>query len=116
MMDAFQSDPRRDAISSNRHLNARLFAGAVAALLIVAGAFVWRITASTPPAQVAAIVSPAPPAKNPVLDELVETTKALEASQQQAVDQLQVLQELAHVAAGGSSQILRPGCGPQRQA
>jgi len=92
MMDAFQSAPRRDA--ANRQLNSRLLVGAVAALLIVAGAFAWRVTASPPPAQLAAVVSPAPPAKNPVLDELVETTKALEASQQQAVDQLQVLQQL----------------------
>jgi uncharacterized coiled-coil protein SlyX len=94
MMDALQSNPRRDAITSNRQINTRLFAGAVAALLIVTGAFVWRVTASSPPAQVATLVSPAPPAKNPVLDELVETTKALEASQQQAIDQLQALQDL----------------------
>jgi uncharacterized coiled-coil protein SlyX len=94
MMDAFQSD-RRDGAASNRQLNTRLLVGAVAALLIVAGAFVWRVTAAPPPAQVASqIVSPAPPVKNPVLDELVEATKALEASQQQAIDQLQALQEL----------------------
>src|SRR5207237_10182609 len=35
----------------------------------------------------------APDAKNPVLEELVEATKALGVSQQQAIDQLQVLQE-----------------------
>jgi len=95
-MDALQSEPRRTVNVSNRQLNTRLLVGAVAALLIVAGAFVWRVTATTTPlAQVASqTASPAPPAKNPVLDELVETTKALEASQQQAIDQLQVLQEL----------------------
>ncbi|UZE46799.1 hypothetical protein [Rhodopseudomonas sp. P2A-2r] len=66
---------------------------AAAALLIVGGAVVWRIGASstpTPslPAKVAAT------ARNPAIDELVGTTKALDASQQQVVDQLQIVQDL----------------------
>jgi uncharacterized coiled-coil protein SlyX len=65
----------------------------VAALLIVGGALVWRIganspTAPGPPAKVAAV------ARNPALDELVGTTKALDASQQQVVDQLQIVQDM----------------------
>jgi len=66
---------------------------ALAALLIVGGAVVWRISARDPatsaqPSRVAA----AP--RNPALDELVGTTKALDASQQQVVDQLQIMQDM----------------------
>lgn len=65
---------------------------AVAALLIVGGALVWRLgtnaAAPSPPAKVAAA------ARNPALDELVGTTKALDASQQQVVDQLQIVQDM----------------------
>jgi hypothetical protein len=99
MIDALPSDPRNNHTTATRQLHARLLVGAVAALLIVAGAFVWRMTVSSPPniapAQIAGpATNPAPPAKNPVLDELVEATKALESSQQQAIDQLQELQQL----------------------
>ena len=92
MIDALPSEPRKDSAAVTRHLDARLIAGAVLALLIVAGALAWRIT-SPPPAPVRPVANVAP-AKNPVLDELVETTKALQESQQQAIDQLQVLQQL----------------------
>jgi peptidoglycan hydrolase CwlO-like protein len=95
MIDALPSEPNKDSAAASRHLHRRLIVGAVAALLIVAGAFVWRMTASSPPAQIANVAtSPAPAARNPVLDELVEATKALETSQQQAIDQLQELQQL----------------------
>jgi hypothetical protein len=99
MIDALPSEPGNNSAAASRHLHSRLIVGAVAALLIVAGAFIWRITASSPPNTPAVqMASPAanstPPAKNPVLDELVEATKALESSQQQAIDQLQELQQL----------------------
>jgi septal ring factor EnvC (AmiA/AmiB activator) len=99
MIDALPSEPGNNSAAASRHLHGRLIVGAVAALLIVAGAFVWRLAASSPPAaapaQIAsAAANPAPPARNPVLDELVEATKALESSQQQAIDQLQELQQL----------------------
>jgi peptidoglycan hydrolase CwlO-like protein len=95
MIDALPSEPNRDSAAASRHLHRRLIVGAVAALLIVVGAFVWRMTASSPPTQMASVApSPAPAVRNPVLDELVEATKALESSQQQAIDQLQELQQL----------------------
>lgn len=46
-----------------------------------------------PPAPRSATTAVTAPAKNPVLDELVRTTRALNDSQQQAIDQLQVLQD-----------------------
>jgi hypothetical protein len=70
----------------------RVIVTAVAALLIVGGAMLWRIGSATPPAAVP--VKVAAPAKNPALDELVGTTKALDVSQQQVVDQLQVMQDM----------------------
>jgi hypothetical protein len=66
---------------------------AVAALLIIGGAVIWRIGAnSQTPAGPA--VKVAATSKNPAIDELVGTTKALDVSQQQVVDQLQVMQEM----------------------
>jgi septal ring factor EnvC (AmiA/AmiB activator) len=98
MIDALPFEPRKDSEAATRHIHGRLIGGAVAALVIVAAAFIWRITASPPAPIASALASPvagaAAAAKNPVLDELVEATKALEVSQQQAIDQLQVLQEL----------------------
>lgn len=65
---------------------------AVAALLIIGGAVAWRAGVnSQPPASPA---KAAVAAKNPAIDELVGTTKALDASQQQVVDQLQVVQDM----------------------
>jgi septal ring factor EnvC (AmiA/AmiB activator) len=93
MIDAFPSEPRKDSVAATRHAHRRLIVGAVAALMIVAGASVWRM-ASGPPPIASSATKPAEPARNPVLDELVETTKALEVSQQQAIDQLQELQQL----------------------
>jgi hypothetical protein len=65
---------------------------AVAALLIIGGAVIWRVGANSQPAASPAKVVAV--AKNPAIDELVGTTKALDASQQQVVDQLQVVQEM----------------------
>jgi hypothetical protein len=92
MIDAFPSEPHKDNAAATRHAHGRLIAGAVAALMIVAGAFVWRMASGSPPT--ASPATKAEPARNPVLEELVEATKGLEVSQQQAVDQLQELQQL----------------------
>jgi hypothetical protein len=91
MIDALPSEPGKDSEAATRHLHVRLIFGAMAALVIVAVAFAWRITNGPPVAAPVAVA--APPAKSPVLEELVEATKALEVSQQQAIDQLQVLQQ-----------------------
>jgi uncharacterized coiled-coil protein SlyX len=97
MIDAFPSEPCKDSVAATRHPHGRLIVGAAAALLIVTGAFVWRL-ASGPPTTATPIVKAAAPVTNPVtnpvLDQLVEATKALEISQQQAIDQLQELQQL----------------------
>jgi len=93
MIDAFPSEPRKDSVAVTGHAHGRLIVGAVLALMIVAGAFVWRM-ASGPPPTANPTTKVAEPARNPVLDELVEATKALEVSQQQAIDQLQELQQL----------------------
>jgi septal ring factor EnvC (AmiA/AmiB activator) len=66
---------------------------AVAALLIVVGAVVWRI-GSNSPATLSAPAKVVAAARNPAIDELVGTTKALDASQQQVIDQLQIVQDL----------------------
>ena len=65
---------------------------ALAALMIVGGAVVWRMGSSAP--VVATVPAKAAAARNPALDELVGTTKALDVSQQQVVDQLQVVQDM----------------------
>jgi len=81
-----------------------LIAGALAALLLVAGGVVWR-TFADPVAAPVPKVAAAQPAKtpvldqvvkNPALDQLVESVKALEFSQQETIDQLQVLQQLVN--------------------
>jgi septal ring factor EnvC (AmiA/AmiB activator) len=92
MIDALPSEPSKDSDAATRHLHVRMILGAMAALLIVAAAFAWRITNGPPPVATP-VANTAPPAKSPVLEELVEATKALEVSQQQAIDQLQVLQQ-----------------------
>jgi hypothetical protein len=93
MIDAFPSEPSKDQAAATRHSHSRLIVGAMAALVIVAGAFVWRVAGGAPTLASPTTIAAAP-AKNPVLDQLVEATKALEVSQQQAVDQLQELQQL----------------------
>jgi septal ring factor EnvC (AmiA/AmiB activator) len=101
MMDAAQCPPDRHPLLARRPPNTRLIAGAVAALLLLAAGLVWR-TLADPVAAPVAKVAAAQPAKtpvldqfvkNPALDQLVETVKALEFSQQEAIDQLQVLQQ-----------------------
>jgi uncharacterized coiled-coil protein SlyX len=86
MIDAFPSEPRKDSVAATRHSHGRLIVGAVAALLIVTGAFVWRL-ASGPPTAATPMAKASAPVTNPV-------TNPLEISQQQAIDQLQELQQL----------------------
>jgi hypothetical protein len=93
MIDAFPSEPSKDHAAATRLSHGRLIVGAVAALAIVAAAFAWRM-AGGPPTLASPTTTAAAPARNPVLDQLVEATKALEVSQQQAVDQLQEMQQL----------------------
>jgi uncharacterized coiled-coil protein SlyX len=69
----------------------RVIATAVAAVLIVGGAMLWRINATAP---VVSAAKTAAPVKNAAIDELVGTTKALDVSQQQVVDQLQLMQDM----------------------
>jgi uncharacterized coiled-coil protein SlyX len=103
MADALPSEPGKDRLAARRHLSGRLVVGALAALLVVAGAFCWRTFAAPPAAAPGPKMVSAQPVKNPVLDQvvknpaldhLVESIKALEFSQQEAIDQLQVLQQL----------------------
>jgi hypothetical protein len=92
MIESLPSEPSKNRAAAIRHLDGRLMAGAAAALLIVTGAFVWRL--ASPAVETPKPVAAVAPVKNPVLDELVENTKALQISQQEAIDQLQVLQQL----------------------
>src|SRR5262249_33658095 len=102
MMDTMSSGPEKNPPLARHHPSSRLIAGALVALLLVAGAFVWRTFAdpvASPVAKVAAALPAKAPVldqvvKNPALDQLVETVKALEFSQQETIDQLQVLQQL----------------------
>jgi cell division protein FtsB len=64
---------------------------ALASLLVLGGSVIWRASVSRPVPEQAKLVAPPP---DPLLVQLVETTRALEESQQQAIDQLQVLQDL----------------------
>jgi uncharacterized coiled-coil protein SlyX len=84
---------RDKALGAGRsHVN-RLIVSAASALVIVGAGLVWRGIAASP-----AVSSPqsqiAQSPKDPVLNGLIETTTALEASQQQAIDQLQSLQDV----------------------
>jgi hypothetical protein len=98
MIDSLLSETAKDNVAATRHLHGRLMIVAVAALTIITGAFAWRTIARVPPTIAPPMTLPmtkaAPTTINPVMDELVETTKALETSQQQVIDQLQILQQL----------------------
>src|SRR5436305_15170505 len=85
MFDALPSELSKDSEATAHHVHRRLIFGAVAALIVMGAAFVWRV-ANTPAPATAPIASMAPAAKNPVLEELVEATKALQVSQQQAIE------------------------------
>jgi septal ring factor EnvC (AmiA/AmiB activator) len=93
MIDAWSSEPKNSRISATRPLRGQVILVAVAAILIIGGAGLWRIAVhETPVAQPVKVVQKAP-ARDPALDDLLKTTRALNDSQQQAIDQLQVLQD-----------------------
>lgn len=79
--------PHRRGLDHGR----RILVVALVAFAGLGGAVIWRVGASRPSVEQAKVANPP---RNPVLDELVENTKALGVSQQQAVDQLQELQDL----------------------
>ena len=91
-MTGFQS-PEFSDTSSGRNADQmrRNALIALTALLCLGGVAMWRLSWSAPvdapPAKV--VVAP----KNPVLDNLVDSVKGLEVSQQQSIDQLQSMQD-----------------------
>jgi uncharacterized coiled-coil protein SlyX len=93
MIDASFSRQRHQedrAIVGARQL--RAFAIALAIILIgLGGALFWDLGSSTVAALPSSTVSA--PAREQVSDEILETTKGLGITQQQAVDQLQVVQD-----------------------
>ena len=91
MVELLPSDPHDDLRHPSPHLSRRLLVVALASLLVLGGAAIWRASVSRPAPEQAKAV---PPPRDPLLIQLVENTKALEDSQQQAIDQLQVLQDL----------------------
>ena len=93
MTDTWPSEPNRRGAASTRPLRSQLLLVGAAAVLIIGGIVFWRMgTQGAPAPQPAKIAVSALP-QNPVLDELVRSTRALNDSQQQAIDQLQVLQD-----------------------
>ena len=85
---------------------------ALASLLVLGGAVIWRVSVSRPPEQAQAVAPP----RDPMLGHLVENTKALEDSQQQAIDQLQVLQDLVRAQQAETKIGIRSRRGAERAA
>jgi uncharacterized coiled-coil protein SlyX len=79
--------PRRPTLEGYQHMVVTMVAGLV---LIAGGALtIWEARRSPP-----AVPAPAPPTvSRPLTDELLGTTKALQATQQETIDQLQVVQD-----------------------
>lgn len=96
MVELFPSDPHDNSNRTGPHPSRRLLAAALAALVLLGGAVIWRVGVGRPAPEQARLEQArlVAPHRDPVLEKLVETTKALEESQQQAIDQLQVLQDL----------------------
>ena len=94
MPDTWFSEPNSRGAAPARPLRGQFLLVAAAASLVIGGLAFWRMgMPPRPPAPRSATTAVTAPAKNPVLDELVRTTRALNDSQQQAIDQLQVLQD-----------------------
>jgi hypothetical protein len=93
MPDAWSSEPNSQGVSLTRPLRGQVLLVAAAAFLIIGGVALWRMGSPHSPAPRPVTTAVTAPVKNPVLDELVKTTRALNDSQQQAIDQLQVLQD-----------------------
>ncbi|MBS0528961.1 MAG: hypothetical protein JSS22_06185 [Proteobacteria bacterium] len=93
MVDALPSEPNSRGATSTRPLRSQLLLIATAAILVTGGIVLWRMGTQGAPIQQPTKTAVSSPPKNPVLDELVRTTRALNDSQQQAIDQLQVLQD-----------------------
>jgi hypothetical protein len=91
MVELLPSDPNENSNRVGPHPSRRVLVVALASLLVLGGAVIWRASVSRPVPEQAKIVAPP---RDPMLVQLVENTKALEDSQQQAIDQLQVLQDL----------------------
>lgn len=94
MTDPWPSEPNSRGVIPTRPLIGQLLLVGSAAILVIGGIFLWRIGVQTapapPPVKTAAVTVPA---KNPEIEELVKATRALNDSQQQAIDQLQALQD-----------------------
>lgn len=96
MTDPWPSEPNSRGVAAARPLRGQILLVGSATILVIGGIFLWRIGFHTapapapPPVRTAAV---AEPAKNPQLEELVKATRALNTTQQQAIDQLQVLQD-----------------------
>jgi uncharacterized coiled-coil protein SlyX len=95
MIDASFSRQRRQedrAIVGFRRL--RAFAIALAIILIgLGGSLFWNFGSSTVAALPSGAAAALAPAREQVADEILETAKGLGITQQQAVDQLQVVQD-----------------------
>mgnify|MGYP001553078218 CR=1 FL=1 len=94
MTDPWPSEPNSRGVVPTRPLRSQLLLIGSAAILVIGGIFLWRIGVQTapapPPVKTPAVTAPV---KNPEIEELVKATRALNDSQQQAIDQLQVLQD-----------------------
>lgn len=93
MMDARPSEPKNPGIPAARPLRGQIFLIAVAAILVIAGAGLWRVAVHDTPAAQPVKAVQKPPPRDPAVDELLKKTGALNDSQQQTIDQLQALQD-----------------------
>ena len=93
MIDASFSRQRHQEDRATARARRRLIIPLVAALVLIGGVTAWALGGSkvdAPPPNVAIV---APANSGQASDELLETAKGLQVTQQQAVDQLQVVQD-----------------------
>ena len=94
MTDPWPSEPNSRGVVPTRPLRGQLLLVGCAAILVIGGILLWRIgIQSRPASQPVKTAAVSMPAKNPEIEELIKATRALNDSQQQAIDQLQVLQD-----------------------